>query len=409
MVWRLLGLILMVMALPVRAATIHVPSDQPTIQAAMELAAAGDTVLVAPGTYFDCTQTDPYGDNCCAILPSGVALLGATGNPADVIIAPPAGARGIFVPELSEATRIEGISVVGGTGGSTGGGGIYYAGGEPLRIVRCDLVANVSTGSGSGIYVNGGSLDLEDCRLEGNLAASNYGGAIYAFSANLTARCCRFLSNEAIAGGAVEGYGGGSMRFEDCSFVGNTATNRAGAVGCRDFANLDVLGCSFRANQATDPGSGLAGAIDCLSTAATLWGCTLLENAASVGGGIALRGDGAVGSIEQTIIAFSSAGESVHCESGGTASVGCSDFYGNAGGDWTGCLTGLDAADGNLAADPEICSGFDAGMMPLAPTSPCLPPNNSCGLQIGAWGVDSDCDGNAATAATSWSKIKSHY
>ena len=91
----------------------------------------------------------------------------------------------------------------------------------------------------------------------------------------------------------------------------------------------------------------------------------------------ALRGEGAVGSIEQTIIAFSSAGESVYCDSGGMALVGCSDFYGNAGGDWSGCLAGLDSVNGNLAVDPEICSGFAAGMMPLAPTSPCLPPNNS--------------------------------
>ncbi len=35
------------------AATIHVPADQPTIQAAIDAAMDGDTVLVAPGTYFE--------------------------------------------------------------------------------------------------------------------------------------------------------------------------------------------------------------------------------------------------------------------------------------------------------------------------------------------------------------------
>jgi len=52
---RSLFITAIVLAFPVIAmsATIHVPVDQPTIQAGIDAAFDGDTVLVAPGTYVE--------------------------------------------------------------------------------------------------------------------------------------------------------------------------------------------------------------------------------------------------------------------------------------------------------------------------------------------------------------------
>ena len=49
----LAGVLLSCLAGPAFASTIHVPADQPTIQAAINAAAKGDTVLVSPGTYVE--------------------------------------------------------------------------------------------------------------------------------------------------------------------------------------------------------------------------------------------------------------------------------------------------------------------------------------------------------------------
>jgi len=56
-----------------QSATIHVPTDQPTIQAGLDSAITGDTVLVAAGTYTgeDNVFVDFNGKNIVLISESG--------------------------------------------------------------------------------------------------------------------------------------------------------------------------------------------------------------------------------------------------------------------------------------------------------------------------------------------------
>lgn len=68
---RLFATILLALlaALDSNAATIHVPSEAPTIAAGLDLAAPGDSVLVAPGTYYE----------TWLILPRGVVIASEAG------------------------------------------------------------------------------------------------------------------------------------------------------------------------------------------------------------------------------------------------------------------------------------------------------------------------------------------
>jgi hypothetical protein len=86
--------------------------------------------------------------------------------------------------------------------------------------------------------------------------------------------------------------------------------------------------------------------------------------------------------------------------------VSCSDIYGNAGGggDWVGCLNGLDTVNNNLSADPMFCNP-SLGDFRLDARSLCTEANApACGL-IGAWGIG--CD--SPVYARSWSAIKAMY
>lgn len=58
-----------------RAATIHVPSEQSTVQAGLDAAAAGDTVLVAPGRYKE-----------HIVVPVGVVLRSSDGPDSTVLV-----------------------------------------------------------------------------------------------------------------------------------------------------------------------------------------------------------------------------------------------------------------------------------------------------------------------------------
>jgi hypothetical protein len=243
-----------------------------SIQAAINAAVNGNTVLVAMGTYAE--RIDFLGKGI-AVRAAGAATIDGGGTGAVVTFAsgegatsilegftitggdsaPPVAGSGIRVQSASPTIRAcvltgnrSGLSTGSGGGmwinsgsplidgctitenrGYDGGGGIYVQSGSP-RIVRCVIDRNTCTagsGSGGGIAAQSASLLIQGCTISGNLAgATGVGGGVSLVACQTTMDGCSVLSNNVDRAGGLD-VSGGSLRF----LRGTIAHNSAGFDG----------------------------------------------------------------------------------------------------------------------------------------------------------------------------------
>ncbi|MBN2172352.1 MAG: right-handed parallel beta-helix repeat-containing protein, partial [Candidatus Krumholzibacteriota bacterium] len=198
-------------------------------------------------------------------------------------------------------------------------------------------------------------------------------------------RDCVFLDNDATDdGGAVYCSDGSSPVLDHCVLSGNASGDDGGALACQNSSSPQVRYGVFHANQAGD----LAGAVHLLSgSAPAICASTFAANTSgSTAAGAFYCWNGSAATLTDCIIAFSDAGAAVCCAGDGPYPVlTCCDVFGNAGGDWTGCIADQADLNGNLCADPRFCD-LDTGDLTLAANSPCLPEGNDCGVLMGALG-----------------------
>lgn len=337
---------------PLEAGTLARPFDR--IQEAIDAAADGDEVRVAPGTYFDLATID-----VSAGLGSARSLWIRSSGGAGVTVID-ASALGTHVLQAisgeDAATVIEGFTLTGGQSVGAApndrGGGLYCNNSSPV-VRACVFDGNVAT-VGGGLYANAGAPRIEACLFLGNSAVN--GGAQYLNATSATLTGCDFVANTASGeGGALHLRNSGTVTVRSSDFLDNQATGSGGALFKRE--GTLVL---ERVRLVSNATSASGGALYCESTN-TLRDCLLDRNSALVSGGGIRAAAGTSLTVLGCTVVDQTAGSGIHVAST-TLDVRNSILWGSlpqqivtAGGTTTvrhcavlGGFTGT----GNLALDP---------------------------------------------------------
>jgi len=275
-----LAFILLFSSIVVTGAVIHVPSDQPTIQAGIDAAVDGDTVLVADGTYTGSGNRD------ISFRGKAITVRSESGAENCIIDCEEQGSGFHFTNGESLDSVLDGFTIRNGE--SFDGGGIFCNGSSPT-ITNCTFSDNTADYFGGGFFCYLSSPTITNCTFSANHVGDYYygygslGGGICCFHSSPTITNCTFSANH--AGGWEGGNGGGiycessSSTITNCTFSANGAHGGGyypyaigGGIVCGD--STTITNCTFSDNTADDYGGG----IFCYGSSSTITNCIVWNN-----------------------------------------------------------------------------------------------------------------------------------
>lgn len=320
------------------ARTWHINPDgtgeAPTVQAGIDSAAAGDTVLLANGTYTG------EGNRDMDFLGKPITVRSAGGDPDSCRIDAESHQGFVFQTEEDSTSVLRGVTIGWGLAHSypnNGGGALRMtAGSSPLimdcvfdhcggerggavycefaspRLVGCRFTSDWADCGGAGFFCissspvllecsfsevysdafaeeGGGAvccIDCPDvvltsCTVEVHSSSSEDGGALFFRNSDVSMVDCDISQGYAwLNGGGLAAKGGSYVSMEDCRFSWNSADSGGGALYLLEASTVAAVRCDFTSNATGGPG----GVVLSNSSSGSFQDCRFVGNAGCDGG-----------------------------------------------------------------------------------------------------------------------------
>jgi hypothetical protein len=238
------------------AAVLRVPADHPTIQAAINAAANGDTVQVAPGYYFENIN----------FLGKAIRVTSEQGPQVTVIDGNQAGSVVTFASGETAQAVLNGFTLQNGLPTAAAGyrgGGVRIQSSSPT--ITANLIRNNSAGdAGGGISSSFGSPLIQGNTISNNRQIPGWSGGVGGGGVSITGgSSVQLIGNTIVgnswssaSGGGVSLFAAGSPAIKNNYIVNNSAYSQGGGISM--FNQSDALiAQNIIANNSAGSGGGV--------------------------------------------------------------------------------------------------------------------------------------------------------